>query len=69
MADRNDDGHLRFSRGSRCNGGTCVELARERASGRVHLRHSEEPHRVLTFSSGEWEAFLAGLNDGEFDPD
>ncbi|WP_226370035.1 DUF397 domain-containing protein [Pseudonocardia oceani] len=68
MANRNDDGHLRFVRSTRCNTGTCVEFARDSSSGQVHLRHSQQPSKVLTFSSDEWEAFASGVNGGEFDP-
>jgi hypothetical protein len=45
----------------------CVEVA-FLAGAKVALRHSK--HRagpVLTFSAAEWEAFVGGVRDGEFD--
>jgi hypothetical protein len=44
----------------------CVEVARLR--DRVLVRDSKDPAGpVLTFNPGEWRAFLAGVNAGEFD--
>ncbi|MFB9907992.1 DUF397 domain-containing protein [Allokutzneria oryzae] len=32
------------------------------------LRHGDDPHGpVLVFTPGEWDAFVAGAKDGEFD--
>ncbi len=31
------------------------------------IRHSESPGVVLSFTSDEWQAFLAGTKTGEFD--
>jgi hypothetical protein len=43
----------------------CVE-AGEGACGMVHVRDSKDPDGpVLTFSPGQWEAFLAGVKAGE----
>jgi hypothetical protein len=48
-------------------GGNCVELA-HLPGGRVAVRHSREPDGpALVFSPAEWDAFLAGAKDGEFD--
>lgn len=67
MADESDPGNrLRFERSSFCDAGGCVEVARE--SGRVHVRHSRTPDAVLSFSADEWAAFLAGADQGEFNP-
>ena len=36
----------------------------------VLMRHSRNPHGpMLSFSRSEWEAFLTGVRDGEFDID
>jgi hypothetical protein len=44
----------------------CVEVAFVR--DRVAVRDSKDPGGpVLRFTTGEWEAFLAGARDGEFD--
>lgn len=43
-----------------------VEIAR--LPGGVAVRDSDRPiGPVLLFTSDEWDAFLAGLHDGEFD--
>jgi Domain of unknown function (DUF397) len=45
----------------------CVEAA-FLPEGRVALRHSKDPDgSVLIYTRGEWEAFLKGAKDGEFD--
>lgn len=48
-------------------GGNCVELA-HLYGGQVAIRNSR--HRsgpALLFTEAEWDAFLAGVRDGEFD--
>jgi hypothetical protein len=35
----------------------------------VAVRDSSEPDAILYFTQAEWDAFLAGVNDGEFDLD
>ncbi|MFF9346627.1 DUF397 domain-containing protein [Streptomyces sp. NPDC014734] len=48
-------------------GGNCVEIARL-AEGHVALRNSRDTcGPALVYNSGEWEAFLQGAKDGEFD--
>jgi len=48
------------------NGGNCVEVARLADGGRA-VRHSQHPDNgTLTFTQAEWDAFLAGARDGEF---
>lgn len=47
----------------------CVE-AGPLADGteRVAVRHSHHPDaEVIVYTRGEWEAFLAGVRNGEFD--
>ena len=47
--------------------GNCVEVA-ELSGGSVAVRNSRDPEGpVLTFTRGEWEAFLGGARLGEFD--
>ena len=49
-------------------GGNCVEVSF--AGAAVVMRNSRNPEgSVLRFTLSEWEAFLAGVRDGEFDPD
>ena len=52
------------------NGGAqCVEAgALADGSERVAVRHSRRPDaEVILYTRGEWEAFIAGVQDGEFD--
>ena len=53
-----------FSQG----GSDCVQAA-FLPDRRVALRHSRDPEgSVLIYTRGEWDAFLKGAKDGEFDP-
>lgn len=36
---------------------------------RVLVRNSQEPQNILAFTMAEWEAFVLGAKDGEFDLD
>jgi hypothetical protein len=52
-----------FSQG----GSDCVEMA-FLPDGSVALRHSKDPHgSVLMYTRREWDAFLKGAKEGEFD--
>lgn len=45
----------------------CVEIAPLPSGGRA-VRDSKNPHGPhLTFTAGEWQAFMLGLRAGEFD--
>lgn len=49
------------------NGGSCVEVA-ALSHGRVGVRDSKDQNGpVLIFTPAEWEAFIGGVKDGEFD--
>jgi uncharacterized protein DUF397 len=50
-------------------GGNCVEAGPVLdGTGRVAVRHSHHPHgQVILYTRAEWEAFIAGAKDGEFD--
>lgn len=54
-------------RKSQCSGeAQCVEVAWDTAG--VRVRDSKDPDGpVLRFSWEEWDAFVAGIRDGEFD--
>ncbi|MFB4265359.1 DUF397 domain-containing protein [Nonomuraea sp. GTA35] len=56
-----------WRKSSFCNGATaCVEVAA--VEGLVALRDSKDPDGpVLLFSRAEFETFIAGVKDGEFD--
>lgn len=48
-------------------GGNCVEVA-FLTDGQVAMRNSRQPDgAALVFTRAEWEAFLGGARDGEFD--
>ncbi len=47
--------------------GNCVEVAH--VDPMIAVRDSKNPQgHVLLFTRAEWDAFLAGAKDGEFDP-
>lgn len=49
------------------DGGNCVEVA-ELSGGRRGVRDSKNPTGpALVFTPGEWNAFISGVKDGEFD--
>jgi hypothetical protein len=50
-------------------GGNCVEAGPlNDGTGRVALRHSEHPSGpVIIYTRAEWDAFVAGAKDNEFD--
>lgn len=50
-------------------GANCVEAGPlNDGTGRVALRHSHHPEGALVvYTAAEWEAFTAGVRDGEFD--
>jgi hypothetical protein len=57
------------SRSGSGGGGTCVEAGPlTDGTGRVALRHSQHPNGpVIIYTRAEWDAFLAGAKDNEFD--
>ncbi|MFC0527269.1 DUF397 domain-containing protein [Phytohabitans kaempferiae] len=50
-------------------GGNCVEAGPlADGSGRVAVRHSKAPDgATIVYTRSEWEAFIGGVKDGEFD--
>ena len=49
--------------------GSCVEVA-ELADGAIAVRNSRHPAGpALVFTAGEWDAFVGGARDGDFDAD
>ncbi len=59
----------RVSTRSSSGGGQCVEAGPlADGSGRVAVRHSHHPEgAVVVYTRAEWDAFLVGVKDGEFD--
>ncbi|WP_248963523.1 DUF397 domain-containing protein [Sphaerisporangium perillae] len=73
---------LAWRKSKRSEGGNgCVELAvtdvtlaapshKTNADQRYLVRDSKNPDGpVLAFTPGEWEAFIAGVKDGRFEPE
>ena len=61
-----DDLRWRKASFSGNGGGNCVEVA-SLADGMTAVRDSKNPDgAVLTFTAGEWQAFLSGVRAGEF---
>ncbi|GAB1693679.1 DUF397 domain-containing protein [Krasilnikovia sp. M28-CT-15] len=57
----------RKSTRSGSNGGDCVEVA-DNLPDIIAVRDSKDRSGpILTFTPDEWEAFLTGAKDGEFD--
>lgn len=56
-----------WKRSSRCDIGDCVEIQIDKEFGEVQVRDSKNPKVFMAFSTEEWQAFIAGAKDGEFD--
>jgi len=57
----------RKSRHSGPQGGNCVEVA-QLPDGQVAVRNSRHPAGpALVFTAAEWNAFVGGAADGDFD--
>lgn len=54
-------------RSSFCDSGTCLEVKNE--DGYFHVRSNVNgaTSPALAFTPAEWEAFIAGVKNGEFD--
>lgn len=53
-------------RSGECGQGTCVEVMHT-IDDQILVRDSKNPTTVLQFTVIEWDAFVAGAKDGEFD--
>lgn len=57
---------LIWIKGDSCNNAACVEVARN--GDAVLIRDSKNPHGPkLEFSNLEWQAFVQGVRNGDFD--
>jgi hypothetical protein len=58
-----------WHKASASNGGTnCVEVMETEDGFLVRDTKDGEQGPILSFTHAEWEAFLSGVNEGEFDP-
>lgn len=70
MADRQDSDESYYTVSSYSGGGACVEVALARPDALVAVRHSLRPDDPpLLFNRAEWRAFVAGVQNREFDLD
>jgi hypothetical protein len=57
-----------WRRAAPCQDGACVEVAASVDGRQILMRDSKNSHQLpLSFTLPEWEAFLRGVRDGEFD--
>lgn len=54
-----------WHRSTFCESSSCVEVAVQEP--RVKVRDSTNPDLVMIFTAAEWQAFLDGVRNGEFD--
>jgi hypothetical protein len=67
-SDSAHNAHIQWRKSSASGASECVEVAFVEQS--VVVRRSQDPAGpVLAFSGPEWAAFVAGVRNGEFDPD
>lgn len=65
--DQNSASGQEWFKSSLSEPGTCVE-ARHNADGGTSVRNSRDPGGPsLDFTGAEWNAFLGGVRNGEFD--
>jgi hypothetical protein len=51
------------------SGDNCVEVGRAPKDDHIYVQDTKNlpGQRILKFTPGEWEAFIGGVKDGEFD--
>lgn len=62
-----DDKRVWFKSSFSANGQSCVECARTPDGGMAVRDTKNRAGAVLRFTADEWQAFIAGVRDGEFD--
>lgn len=58
---------MNWKRSTRCETSACVEVLID--GDVVKVRDSKNPDVVLEFTTDEWDAFVGGCTDGEFNLD
>lgn len=57
-----------WKKSTRSLDGDCVEISANRVDGGARIRDSKDPEGPrLSFTQGEWRAFVDGVKAGEFD--
>ena len=54
----------KWVKSTRCESNSCVEC--RKVDGGVEVRNSTNPDHVLFFTDDEWQAFIGGAQDGDF---
>lgn len=49
-----------------CQDGGCVDVSKVDANGYIHVTRSDDPYGSF-FTLAEWDAFVQGVKNGEFD--
>ncbi|MGX6604306.1 DUF397 domain-containing protein [Micromonosporaceae bacterium Da 78-11] len=58
--------HLQWRKSQQCGSSSCVEVAT--ADDQFFVRDSKNPEvEPLSFSRSEWQAFVTGVREGDFD--
>ena len=61
-----DQTKLHFQKSKRCPPvGGCLEVAND--GDVIYIRDSKNPEQMITVSRADWETFLSGAKDGDFD--
>lgn len=69
MSQNFDQSKLNWRKSSFCNADACVEVAAIEDGGGVLVRDSKQQGEgpILHYTPKEWQAFLDGTKNGEFD--
>ena len=67
MSESGSAERARFKISTHSNVDNCVEVG-QLGDGSIAVRHSRRPDSgTVFFTEREWQAFVAGVKDGEFD--
>lgn len=58
-----------FVRSSFCGNAECLEVSADEGRDVIRLRQTQNLSFVITLSKSEWDAFVAGVKNGDFDFD
>ncbi|GEM_PF-1196105 len=58
-------GQLNWHVALACNGGECIRVASQ--GDQIIIGDSKNPGAVLTYSRSEWDAFVRGIRQGDFE--
>lgn len=50
-----------------CASSACIEVSLDPEFDQVLIRNSTNPNVFMAFSFSDWQAFIAGVKQGEFD--